>query len=259
MKISILTENHQGAHTLAEHGISYLIEYDGKKLLFDTGQSDMFLKNAEIMGISLKELDMIILSHGHFDHGNGLDYISGFTLLCHPGCFVKRYRKRDRSYIGLKNTRDELSLKFDLITSSETYKITEKIFFLGEVPRLTNFESLTTPFIFDDGMPDFVVDDSSLALLLPEGLFIVTGCGHAGIVNTIEHAKKVTGINIVNGIIGGLHLKENDNQTYETIKYLRENVVKHILPSHCTGKPALTAFDEKFNVRQVRTGDVFTF
>ena len=71
MKISILTDNHPGVNTPAEHGLSYLIESDGKRLLFDTGQSEMFLKNSNIMNASLTNIDMIILSHGHFDHGSG--------------------------------------------------------------------------------------------------------------------------------------------------------------------------------------------
>jgi 7,8-dihydropterin-6-yl-methyl-4-(beta-D-ribofuranosyl)aminobenzene 5'-phosphate synthase len=256
MKISVLTDNHPGARTPAEHGLSYLIEYDGIRILFDTGQSDMFLKNAEAMNVSLANIDKIILSHGHFDHGNGLSYLSGHRLLCHPGCFVKRYRKSDRSYIGLKDTGDELSGKFELITSTKPVRISEKILFLGEIPRLTSFESRTTSFVFEDWTSDYVQDDSAVALLLSEGLFVVTGCGHAGIVNTLEHAKKVTGINSISGIMGGFHLKEIDNQTKQTIRYLKKNKVKHILPSHCTELPALSVFYENFGIRQIKTGDI---
>ena len=77
---------------------------------------------------------------------------------------------------------------------------------------------------------------------MPEGLFIVTGCGHSGIVNTFEYARKVTGISKLYGVIGGLHLKENDFQTQETIKYIRENNLTHIFPSHCTELPAYVLF-----------------
>jgi len=259
MKISILTENQPGPFTPAEHGLSYLIEFDGKRILFDAGQSDLFLKNAEKMKIHMVNIDVIILSHGHFDHGNGLNYLSGSTLICHPGCFVKRYRKKDHGYIGLINSRDELSWMFNLILSAEPYKIAEKIYFLGEIPRLTDFESKTTSFIFEDGTPDYVMDDSALTLLLPDGLFVVTGCGHAGIVNTLEHAKKITGQEIISGIIGGFHLKEFDLQTKETIKYLKENNIRNIFPSHCTELPALSAFYENFGIRQVVAGEILDF
>jgi len=259
MTISVLSDNHPGAHTPAEHGLSYLIEYGGKRLLFDTGQSDMFLKNAEAISISLTNIDMVILSHGHFDHGNGLGYLSGSSMICHPGCFVKRYRKSDHTYIGLKNSKEELSLLFDLITSAEPSKISEKIFFLGEIPRVTDFKSQTTSFVFEDGSPDYVKDDSGIVILLPEGLFVVTGCGHAGIVNTLEHARKITGINTLYGIMGGFHLKEINNQTKETIRYIKENKLKHVLPSHCTDLPALSAFYESFDIALVKTGNIYNF
>ncbi len=255
----MLTDNHPGGRTPSEHGLSYFIEYDRKRLLFDTGQSDMFLTNAEIMQVSMINIDMIILSHGHFDHGDGLWNLSGGRLLCHPGCFVKRYRKKDRSYIGLKNTKDELAGKFELITSTKPYQISERIFFLGEIPRLTDFESKTTSFIYEDDSPDFVADDSALALLLFEGLFVVTGCGHSGIINTLEHAKKVTGINKLYGIIGGFHLKEINNQTKETIRYIKENKLKHVLPSHCTDLPALSDFYGSFGMALVKTGNIYNF
>ena len=259
MTISVLTDNHPGSHTPAEHGLSYLIELDGKRLLFDTGQSVMFMKNAEAMNISLKNIDSVIISHGHFDHGNGLGYLKGGTMICHPGCFVRRYREIDKTYIGLKNTRDELSQLFNLTTSSKPFKISERIYFLGGIPRLTDFEAKSTSFVFEDGNPDYVTDDSAIAMMLPEGLFVITGCGHSGIVNTLEHAKKVTGINKLYGIIGGFHLKEIDIQTKETISYIKENKLKHVLPSHCTELPALSALYENFGIKQVKTGDVLSF
>jgi len=259
MTISVLADNQPGSSMPAEHGLSYFIEYDGKRLLFDTGQSDMFLRNAEEMNIDISDIDMIILSHGHFDHGNGLLNLKGGRLLCHPGCFVNRYRKTDMSYIGLKNAKKELTGKFELITSKVPCKISEKIFFLGEIPRLSNFESQSTSFVLEDGTPDFVMDDSAIAMITAEGLFVVTGCGHSGIVNTLEYARKVTGEKIIYGIMGGFHLKELDDQTKSTIFYLKENNVKHVLPSHCTAFPALSAIHESFHTKMTRTGDIYNF
>jgi 7,8-dihydropterin-6-yl-methyl-4-(beta-D-ribofuranosyl)aminobenzene 5'-phosphate synthase len=259
MRISVLTENNPGSFTPAEHGLSYFIEHDGMKILFDTGQSDLYLRNAGKMNVSMDHIDMVVLSHGHFDHGNGLGYHKGHQLICHPGCFVKRYRKHDHTYIGLHNTREELSVMFELFTTTLPHNISDAIIFLGEIPRKTDFESQSTSFILEDGTPDYVMDDSALALVLDKGLFVVTGCGHSGIVNTLEHAKSVTGINNIYGIIGGFHLKEADRQTKETIRYMENNKIKHVFPSHCTELPALAAFYEKFGIRQVRTGDVMKF
>lgn len=259
MIVSILSENRAGEKTGAEHGLSYLVEYDGKKVLFDTGQSNLFMKNAQIMGVDLKKVDVIVLSHGHYDHGNGLEYLEGGTLICHPGCFVKRYRKADFSYLGLKNTKEELYEKFEVIETAQPYKITDKFVFLGEIPRLTDFESKETPFVLEGGSPDFIMDDSAIALITEKGLFVITGCGHAGVVNTLEHAIKVTGEKRIYGIMGGFHLKNVDRQTLETVKYLKEKQTVHILPSHCTAGAALSLFYEKFGNANIKTGDVFNF
>jgi 7,8-dihydropterin-6-yl-methyl-4-(beta-D-ribofuranosyl)aminobenzene 5'-phosphate synthase len=259
MKIFVLAENQSGPDTPAEHGLSYLIEVDGKRILFDTGQGDLFVRNAATMNVGLESIDAIVLSHGHFDHGNGLEHLEGGRLICHPGCFVKRYREADSSYIGLKNTKEELENRFDLITSATPYYISDKVIFLGEIPRVTSFESKSTYFIHANGNPDFVIDDSALALILQEGLFVVTGCGHSGIVNTLKHAALVTGIDKIYGIMGGFHLKENDLQTRETISYLNDKGVSHVLPSHCTSGPALQAFRTAFGSPEVVTGSIFEF
>lgn len=259
MKISILVDNIAGPHTLSEHGLSYLVEYNGHKILFDTGQSDLFLRNSEIMNLDTKDIDQIILSHGHFDHGNGLNHINGGPLICHPGCFVRRYRKYGDTYIGLKNDEAELREKFDLLTIAEPYKIFEGAYFLGEISRITDFESQSTNFVFEDYTPDYVLDDSALALVLDVGVFVITGCGHAGIVNTLEHAKKVTGISTIAGIMGGFHLKEINFQTQQTIEYLIENKVKYVYPSHCTASIVIEEFKKKFEVPEVKTGETFFF
>ncbi len=258
MKISILVDNKPGKNTAAEHGLSYLIEYDNKKILFDTGQSNLFLKNAQIMNIDLSNIDMIILSHGHFDHGNGLQYLNNADLISHPGSFVKRYRKLNNSYIGLKNTKEELSKKFNLILSKKPYQISNKIVFLGEIPRLTDFEAKQTNFILENGEPDFIIDDSGIALRSEKGLFIITGCGHAGIVNTLEHAKNISNTNKIYGIMGGFHLKKADLQTKKTIEYLKANQAKHVYPSHCTEQTALELFFENFGERIIKTGDIIS-
>ena len=90
---------------------------------------------------------------------------------------------------------------------------------------------------------------------MDQGIFVITGCGHSGIVNTLEHAKHVSGINDILGIMGGFHLKFADQQTKETISYLKKNNVKYVYPSHCTELPALIEFYKAFSIRQIKTGD----
>jgi len=259
MKLSVLTENTASANFTAEFGLSYFIEHDGTNILFDTGHTDVFLKNAKKLNIDIDKTDLIVLSHGHWDHGNGLRYLGNKKLLCHPDAFKKRYRKINQSNIGLDLSYEELNKKFELIVSSTPYYISENIIFLGEIPRLNDFESQTTSFIDENKEPDFVPDDSALAIVINNKLTVITGCSHSGICNIVEYAKETTGLKNVKTVMGGFHLKENDIQTKKTIQYFKEQKIKNILPTHCTQLPALAAFYDEFKIKQVQTGMVFHF
>ena len=149
MKLTVLNDNTAGRICPAEFGLSFLLEED-KKVLFDLGPSDIFIRNAKALNISLEDIDCIVLSHGHWDHGNGLKYIKNKKLICHPDCFIKRYRKKDDACIGLPLTLEEAKENFELILTKEPYNISENIVFLGEIPRKNNFESTKTPFCRDE-------------------------------------------------------------------------------------------------------------
>lgn len=260
MNVTILTENVAGKECLAEHGISYLIEINGEKILFDTGHSDVFLKNAKKLGIDLhSEVDKVVLSHGHWDHGDGLQFISNKTLITHPSVFIKRFRKSDLSSVGLKLSKTDIQQKFSVIETTQPFQITEHLFFLGEIPRENNFEAQITSFVDDWGNADFVPDDSALAAVVNNQLVVITGCSHSGICNITEYAQKVTGISKIRTIIGGFHLKEQNRQTLQTIDYFKKKKVEMVLPSHCTELPALAAFYQVFPFQQVKTGSVFQF
>jgi 7,8-dihydropterin-6-yl-methyl-4-(beta-D-ribofuranosyl)aminobenzene 5'-phosphate synthase len=259
MKLSVLSENTASAHFTAEHGLSYFIEYDNKKILFDTGASNLFLKNAEKMDIDLSQIDSVILSHGHWDHGNGLRYIKEKQLICHPEVFNKRYKKNEKENIGLAMSYEEINAQFSLTLSKEPINISPKIIFLGEIPFTFGFEERTTSFVLENGEIDFIRDDSALAIIINNELVIVSGCAHSGICNITEYAKDLTGIKKIKAVIGGFHLKHQNYQTKKTVDYLKDNNVQHVLPSHCTELPALSLFFKSFKIDQVKTGMVFNF
>lgn len=260
MKLIVLTENCAGAGFLAEHGLSYIIEHEGEKILFDTGHTDIFIKNALTLDIDIqKEVNTVVLSHGHWDHGDGLQYIDNKTLITHPEVFIKRFRKNDNSNIGLKLSKSKIEQKFKLILKDEPYRISDKIIFLGQIPRINDFEAKTTPYTDKLGKPDFVIDDSAVAVIQNNELIVITGCSHSGICNIIEYACKVTGINNVKTVIGGFHLKHKNQQTEYTINFLKKNDIKNIHPSHCTELPALAAFYKDFNIEQLKTGMILNF
>ena len=260
MKLTILTENTAGGKFLAEHGLSYIVEHDGQKILFDTGHSNVFLKNAEKLGVDIQnDINTVVLSHGHWDHGDGLRFIENKTLITHPGAFIKRFRKRDHTNIGLALDQTEIETKFKLISTKKPFPITGHIFFLGEIPRKNDFEAQTTAFIDKQGNDDYVWDDSAMVVISGNELVIISGCAHSGICNIVDYAISVTGIEKIKAVIGGFHLKNDDHQTKETIKYLKSMNVSKIFPSHCTELPALSAFYKEFKNKQLKTGMILHF
>ncbi len=260
MTISVLTDNCAGSGFLAEHGLSYLIESMGRRVLFDTGCTDVFLRNAMQLGMDLdSQIDTLVLSHGHWDHGNGLRYLNDKKLVLHPAALIKRYRKYDHSPVGLALAETDLEKRFSLIKSEEPFEITKNLLFLGEIPRLTKFESQNTAFVDEFNEPDFLPDDSGLVCIENEKLYVISGCAHSGIVNMVQHAIHVTGISRVEAVMGGFHLSHNNQQTRETIHYLRKMGVKKLYPSHCTQLPALLAFSGEWELSQVKTGMVLEF
>jgi len=185
--------------------------------------------------------------------------MEGKTLICHPGCFVKRFRKTGKNELGLSLSEKELSERFNLETFRQPIKLSNHIWFLGEIPRKNDFEAKSTKYVLEDGSEDFIMDDSGLAVITDKGLVVISGCAHAGICNMIEHARRVTGISEVAAVIGGFHLKAANEQTRKTIEYLEELGVKQVIPSHCTFDPALDLFHRAFGTRNVLTGGKFVF
>lgn len=243
----------------SEHGLSFLIEVDQEMILFDTGASDVFKRNAARMGIDLDKVDRIVLSHGHWDHGNGLEYLEGKPLICHPACFAKRYRKSGREYLGLPFSREEAADRFDLETKRHPIRLLDHLWFLGEVPRKNDFEALATKYMLEDGTEDFIMDDSGLAVDTAKGLVVISGCAHSGISNMIEHARRVTGISKVAAVIGGIHLRAANKQTRFTIEYLKSLEGIRVIPSHCTFDPALDLFHKAFGDSEVLAGACLSF
>jgi 7,8-dihydropterin-6-yl-methyl-4-(beta-D-ribofuranosyl)aminobenzene 5'-phosphate synthase len=201
----------------------------------------------------------VVLSHGHWDHAGGLHFLKNKTLITHPSAFIKRYRKSNHSSVGIHFSKNDIFKNFELTETKEPYLVTPNLFFLGQIPRLNNFESQTTSFEFENGEDDFIEDDSALAAIVNQQLIVVSGCSHSGICNICEYAQKVTGIENLNTVIGGFHLNQNNQQTIKTIQYFKSKNVKNVLPSHCTGLAALAAFFDAFKVEQVKTGQSYNF
>lgn len=259
LSITTLVDNIAGSIGYAEHGLSLHIKNGNEQFLFDVGASDLFIKNAALFNIPLEQINTIILSHGHWDHGNGLEFINHKTILTHPNSFLKRYRNHDHSYIGLSKTQEEISEQHTLQLSTTPIEFSEHLWFLGSIPRNNNFESKITSFTNEEGTPDFVPDDSAIVYKSANGLVVISGCAHAGICNTVEYSKQVTSSNKVHAIIGGFHLKDNDKQTQETITYLQKENIKHLFPMHCTNFKAKAAINSSIAIKELLIGATVEF
>jgi 7,8-dihydropterin-6-yl-methyl-4-(beta-D-ribofuranosyl)aminobenzene 5'-phosphate synthase len=248
MKITILVENqisHAAAKTCsAEWGLSFFIETGSNKILFDTGHTDIYKRNAKKLNVDLQKTDFIVLSHHHWDHAGGLrfhEFESSKRLIAHPLVLEKFYQDY--------NIRLEESFNACLIKPKDPFEFIKDIFFLGEIPHTTSFEKGLYK-----GKP--IPDDSAIAVRGKEGAIVISGCSHSGIANICEYAKKVTGQDLY-AVIGGFHLFEKETEAVEgTVAYFKKEKPKYLYPMHCVDFPTLTKFRNVFGIEKMSTGDV---
>ncbi|MFC1937068.1 MBL fold metallo-hydrolase [Chloroflexota bacterium] len=248
LHLTTLSENTAGAgHLLGEWGLSILVETDETNILFDAGQGASASHNADILGVDLSKVDRIVLSHGHYDHSGGLRHVlrkikKEVEIIAHPDIWQAKYSRREQNYryIGIPFQRQELEnlgARFRLTT--EPIKITDSVMTTGEIPMETAFEGIPPDrfYIQSDGrwQPDSLLDDLALIINTSQGLLVILGCAHRGMINTLQHARKLTGAQKIHMVVGGCHLVDAPRERIQaTIASLKELAVEKTGVSHCT-------------------------
>jgi 7,8-dihydropterin-6-yl-methyl-4-(beta-D-ribofuranosyl)aminobenzene 5'-phosphate synthase len=251
VRITVLVEN--ATHRLklaAEHGLSFHIQAGPHSLVFDAGQTDMLLLNAEALGIDLSDVDAIVLSHGHHDHTGGLpellEVACNARVYAHPSALGMKYSKppgAEPRYNGMspaaRQAVRQLGQRF--IETRTRTEVVSGAFVTGEIPRQTRYEDTGGPFFLDAAgtQPDPLIDDQALVIDLGDSLIVLLGCTHSGAVNTLEHVSRLSGGKPVRAVIGGLHLgNAGPERMNRTIARLRDANLRCLAPMHCTGWPA---------------------
>jgi 7,8-dihydropterin-6-yl-methyl-4-(beta-D-ribofuranosyl)aminobenzene 5'-phosphate synthase len=258
IKITILVDNQAAPGLVAEHGFSLWIETANRHILFDTGQGRAFEKNACALGIDLAATDILVLSHGHYDHTGGVPQCLRMArkaeLYCHPGAVHPRYSVRNGESKSLQMPRKTM-LAIDTLSSEQVHWVQQSLFLTdtvgltGPIPRETDFEDTGGPFFLDTkGLrPDPMEDDLALWIRTDNGLIVCVGCAHAGVVNTLHHVQRLNQGMRIRAVIGGFHLLNAGQQRLaRTIDALRLLAPDQVIPCHCTGERAMVELSKAF-------------
>jgi len=251
LRITALMDNKPTEHKalIAEHGLSLYVEYNGRRILFDCGSGPNPLHNAHRLGVNLRDLDAVILSHSHYDHAAGFrdlteNGLGSDVLYTGPHFFEPKYAKSGVRCTDLSAGFDEAFLQEHQVTRREINGLEEifpGVWLISGFPRLHGFERIQERFVRkvrDGFVADDFCDEICMALEVDGGLAVLVGCSHPGILNMITHVRKTLG-KPVKAVFGGTHLVEADQTRIETTVVRLQDLGLEILGmSHCSGDAA---------------------
>jgi len=253
VRITTLVENTSNhPPLLAEHGLAFWIEYGSHNILFDSGASHIIQANAAVLGIDLTQTQAIVLSHGHYDHTGGLmrilDQAPHASVYLHPDALQPRFschNDKPPRPVGMPNLTAmhlrQQKKNHQLHWTTQPQQVCPGLWVTGPVPRVTDFEDTGGPFFLDAArnQPDPILDDQALFFQSTQGLVVLLGCAHAGVVNTLDYIKNLTGHKHCFTMVGGMHLgAASPQRIHNTIEAMRAYQPARIGPAHCTGTHA---------------------
>ena len=260
IRITTLSENTAGSgEFIGEWGLSILVETEEATVLLDTGKGYSITHNADSLGIDLGKIERVVLSHGHFDHTGGLRQLlrrmkKEVVLVAHPDVWQPKYLRREgesHRFIGIpfqQNELESLGARFHL--SSQPVHIAQGVMTTGEIPMVTGFEQVDSGLFVKEGSvlsPDRIMDDQALIVKTKQGLVVVLGCAHRGIINTLYHAQQIAGTAAIHTVLGGSHLlRASEERLWQTIAALRELGVQRLGLCHCTDLSAAGVLAQEF-------------
>lgn len=261
VRITILVDDQADGRLVPEHGFSLWIEAAGKRILFDTGQGGALKDNARLLGIDLAGADILVLSHGHYDHTGGIPQVLAqsrdIDVYCHPGAVIARYSIRNQLSKSIRMPPDSIAA-IELLPSKQLHWVKEPMLLSeglglsGFIPRETNFENPGGPFYLDpDGKyADSIVDDLALWIRTDSGVIVCVGCSHGGLVNTLNHVRDLNPGLKIRAVIGGFHLLDAGRERIErTTAALRPFELDSVIPCHCTGRTVVALLQESLGER----------
>ena len=257
--ITILVENSASGSLKSEHGLSFWLKFDGKHILFDTGQTDIIMDNADQVGINPADADAVILSHGHYDHTGGIPSVfavaENAALYLHPNSMDAKYSKKPGrvKMVGMpeeaRKVIDSLAAKNRIVMTESVTEVLPGLFVTGTIPRKTGFEDTGGDFYLDKccTVPDKLLDDQAIFFKTEKGLVVLLGCAHSGVVNTLDYISVLTGEKHIHAVLGGMHLAGASAKRVDlTIEALKKYDVQELGPAHCTGSSAMERFKKAF-------------
>lgn len=249
--ISILTNDKAKQNFYSEHGLSIYINHLGKEILFDTGYTDVYLKNARKLGIDFLSTDYIVLSHGHYDHTGGLRYFISISdlkeIVIHKDAFQPKYAKEQfMRFNGIPYNEKELSWTRNLFHKVEEFcRIDDHMYVLGNIQN----DNPNQKYYVNQEVDEFQ-DEIILILEEEEELTLFFGCSHFGVQNGIKKVKSVLPNKRIKNLIAGTHsVAWNEKQIEELVDYLITVEFNLFIPLHCTGDKAMHRFKEVFKER----------